>query len=75
MPQLDFNDVTIQGCKYPELVGDGYFLWSEALLNFPIVMKEKQTKNGLRLMITFIRINSVKSALETLQKIWCKTTI
>ncbi|KOY51249.1 transcription-repair coupling factor [Polaribacter dokdonensis] len=34
-----------------------------------VVMKEKQTKNGLRLMITFIRINTVKIALETLQKI------
>jgi transcription-repair coupling factor (superfamily II helicase) len=34
-----------------------------------VVMKEKQTKNGLRLMITFIKINTVKIALETLQKI------
>ena len=33
------------------------------------VMKEKQTKNGLRLLITFIRIDSVKTALEILQKI------
>ncbi len=33
------------------------------------VMKEKQTKNGLRLLITFIKIDSVKKALETLQKI------
>lgn len=33
------------------------------------VMKEKQTKNGLRLLITFIKINTVKTALETLQKI------
>jgi len=32
-------------------------------------MKEKQTKNGLRLLITFIKIDSVKKALETLQKI------
>ncbi|MHB0755198.1 transcription-repair coupling factor [Polaribacter sp. M15] len=33
------------------------------------VMKEKQTKSGLRLMITFIKINSVKTALTILQKI------
>jgi transcription-repair coupling factor (superfamily II helicase) len=33
------------------------------------VMKEKQTKNGLRLLITFIKIDTVKEALETLQKI------
>ncbi|MFC4268222.1 transcription-repair coupling factor [Polaribacter marinivivus] len=33
------------------------------------VMKEKQTKNGLRLLITFIKIDTVKNALETLQKI------
>ncbi len=33
------------------------------------VMKEKQTKNGLRLLITFIRIDSVKTALEILKKI------
>ena len=33
------------------------------------VMKEKQTKTGLRLLITFIKIDSVKKALETLQKI------
>ena len=33
------------------------------------VMKEKQTKNGLRLLITFIKIDSVKIALNTLQKI------
>jgi transcription-repair coupling factor (superfamily II helicase) len=33
------------------------------------VMKEKQTKNGLRLLITFIKIDSVKKALETLGKI------
>ena len=34
-----------------------------------VVMKEKQTNNGLRLLITFIRIDSVKKALEILQKI------
>lgn len=34
-----------------------------------VVMKEKQTKSGLRLLITFIRIDSVKTALEILQKI------
>ena len=33
------------------------------------VMKEKQTKNGLRLLITFIKIDSVKKALTTLQNI------
>ena len=33
------------------------------------VMKEKETKNGLRLLITFIRIDSVKTALTILQKI------
>jgi transcription-repair coupling factor (superfamily II helicase) len=33
------------------------------------VMKEKQTKNGLRLLITFIRIDTIKKALQTLQKI------
>jgi transcription-repair coupling factor (superfamily II helicase) len=33
------------------------------------VMKEKQTKSGLRLLLTFIKITSVKKALETLQKI------
>ena len=33
------------------------------------VMKEKQTKAGLRLFVTFIRIDSVKTALETLKKI------
>ncbi len=33
------------------------------------VMKEKQTKNGLRLLITFIRIDSVEKALEVLRKI------
>ncbi len=33
------------------------------------VMKEKQTKNGLRLLITFIKIDSVKKALEILNTI------
>lgn len=33
------------------------------------VMKEKETKKGLRLLITFIRIDSVKKALETLKQI------
>ncbi|MCG1035365.1 transcription-repair coupling factor [Polaribacter sargassicola] len=33
------------------------------------VMKEKETKNGLRLLITFIRIDSVKTALDILQKV------
>jgi transcription-repair coupling factor (superfamily II helicase) len=33
------------------------------------VMKEKETKNGLRLLVTFIRIDSVKKALETLSYI------
>ncbi|QNM85210.1 transcription-repair coupling factor [Polaribacter pectinis] len=33
------------------------------------VMKEKETKNGLRLLITFIRIDSVKTGLNILQKI------
>lgn len=33
------------------------------------VMKEKQTKNGLRLMITFIKIDSVNKALKVLEKI------
>ncbi|WP_456463411.1 transcription-repair coupling factor [Lutibacter sp.] len=31
-------------------------------------MKEKETKNGLRLLLTFIKIDSVKKALEMLQK-------
>ncbi|NLP57066.1 transcription-repair coupling factor [Lutibacter sp. B1] len=31
-------------------------------------MKEKETKNGLRLLVTFTKITSVKKALETLQK-------
>jgi len=34
-----------------------------------VVMKEKETKNGLRLLITFIRIDTVKIALEILNKI------
>ena len=33
------------------------------------VMKEKETKNGLRLLVTFIKIDSVKRALEVLNKI------
>ena len=33
------------------------------------VMKEKETKNGLRLLITFIKIDSVKTALGVLQKV------
>ncbi|WP_405611346.1 transcription-repair coupling factor [Polaribacter sp. Asnod1-A03] len=33
------------------------------------VMKEKETKNGLRLLITFIKIDSVKTALNILQKV------
>ncbi len=33
------------------------------------VMKEKETKNGLRLLLTFIHIDSIKKALEILQKI------
>ena len=33
------------------------------------VMKEKETKNGLRLLITFIRIDTVKTALNILNKI------
>ncbi|MCF6349861.1 MAG: transcription-repair coupling factor [Flavobacteriaceae bacterium] len=33
------------------------------------VMKEKETKNGLRLLITFIHIDSVEKALETLKRI------
>ncbi len=33
------------------------------------VMKEKQTKTGLRLLLTFIRIDSVKTALEVLRRI------
>jgi transcription-repair coupling factor (superfamily II helicase) len=33
------------------------------------VMKEKETKNGLRLLITFIQIDSVNKALQVLQNI------
>lgn len=33
------------------------------------VLKEKQSKNGLRLLITFIKIDSVQKALQILQKI------
>ncbi len=33
------------------------------------VMKEKQTKNGLRLLITFIHIDSVDKALEVLKRV------
>ena len=33
------------------------------------VMKEKETKNGLRLLITFIKIDTVKTALNILQKV------
>jgi len=33
------------------------------------VMKEKESKNGLRLLVTFIRIDSVKTALNILTKI------
>ena len=33
------------------------------------VMKEKQTKKGLRLLITFIRIDSIEKALQTLHAI------
>jgi transcription-repair coupling factor (superfamily II helicase) len=32
-------------------------------------MKEKQTKQGLKLLITFIRIDSVEKALEVLKAI------
>ncbi len=32
-------------------------------------MKEKETKQGLRLLLTFEHINSVDTALEALQKI------
>uniref|UniRef100_UPI003564CCE1 TRCF domain-containing protein n=1 Tax=Lutibacter sp. TaxID=1925666 RepID=UPI003564CCE1 len=32
-------------------------------------MKEKETKNGLRLLLTFDKITSVNKALATLQKI------
>lgn len=33
------------------------------------VMKEKQTKNGLRLLVTFIKIDNVQKALEILKRI------
>ena len=33
------------------------------------VMKEKETKNGLRLLITFIKIDSINKALEILKRI------
>ena len=33
------------------------------------VMKEKTTKKGLRLLITFIRIDTVSTALKILQKV------
>lgn len=33
------------------------------------VMKEKETKNGLRLLLTFIHIDSIQKALETIQKV------
>jgi len=33
------------------------------------IMKEKQTKNGLRLLITFIKVDSVKTALKVLREI------
>ncbi|MCD8402297.1 transcription-repair coupling factor [Tenacibaculum finnmarkense] len=33
------------------------------------VMKEKETKNGKRLLVTFIRIDSVKTALDLLREI------
>ncbi len=33
------------------------------------VMKEKETNNGLRLLITFIKIDTVKKALKTLESI------
>jgi len=33
------------------------------------IMKEKETKAGLRLLLTFIRIDSIDKALETLQNI------
>jgi transcription-repair coupling factor (superfamily II helicase) len=37
--------------------------------NKSCVMKEKETKNGLRLLVTFIRIDKVKTALNILNKI------
>ena len=33
------------------------------------VIKEKQTKNGLRLLVTFIKIDRVEIALQILQKV------
>ncbi|MBJ2176133.1 transcription-repair coupling factor [Aureibaculum sp. A20] len=33
------------------------------------VMKEKETRNGLRLLLTFIRIDSIEKALEILRKV------
>ena len=33
------------------------------------ILKEKQTKNGLRLLVTFIKIDTVEIALKTLQKV------
>ncbi|MCL4139776.1 UNVERIFIED_CONTAM: hypothetical protein GTU68_055655 [Idotea baltica] len=33
------------------------------------VMKEKETRNGLRLLLTFIRIDSIEKALEVLRKV------
>jgi len=33
------------------------------------VMKEKETRNGLRLLLTFIRIDSIEKALEVLRRI------
>jgi transcription-repair coupling factor (superfamily II helicase) len=37
--------------------------------NKSCVMKEKETKNGLRLLITFIRVDTVSKALHLLKKI------
>jgi transcription-repair coupling factor (superfamily II helicase) len=39
------------------------------------VLKEKETKKGLRLLLTFIRIDSVKKALQTLESIPRKQTL
>lgn len=33
-------------------------------------MKEKQTKNGLRLLLTFENVKSLKKALELLQQVF-----
>ncbi|QCX37085.1 transcription-repair coupling factor [Aureibaculum algae] len=33
------------------------------------VMKEKETRNGLRLLLTFIRIDSIETALDVLRKV------